>query len=198
MIEINLLKARQERFYQKVLLIRILTIYIIGFLCLIMILGVSYLSNRIAIRSVLAGIKKYSEHIEKQQDVVESLKNYKEEMDKISKFLFLGQEELKKRVLWSRKFNTIVNSVPEGISLGRMFLMQNPLGEKTQRVFVIEGSTLPGIEEYSSAISKFMDNIKNNSASEFTTITLVEVRKNDTGKGSQGVIFRIECGLKGE
>lgn len=198
MIEINLLKIRQERFYQKIFLIRIVSIYVIGFLCLLIILGISFLSNRIAINSALAGIEKYNEKIREEKEIVNSLERDRQEIDNLAKLLFLCQEEYKKRVLWSKRFNAVVSSAPDGIILGKMFLSQKSQGEKTQRVFVIEGSVVPGISDPSGIITKFMNNIRSNSISEFNTVALVEVKKSDKTAGVQNTMFRIECGLKGE
>ncbi len=196
MIEINLLKTRQERFYQKIFLIRIMFVYVLGFVFLLIILGISFLSNRIAIKSALSAIEKYNQRIKEQQNIVESLENYRAEIEKISKALFLGQEEYKKRILWSKRFNIIVSSVPDSIALDKMFLSQKTQGEKNQEVFVIEGTVMPGIENTSGAITRFMNDIKSNSTSEFGSIALVEVRKVDKSASIQGTMFKIECEVK--
>ncbi|MCM8817596.1 MAG: hypothetical protein NC913_08850 [Candidatus Omnitrophica bacterium] len=196
MIEINLLKTRQEKFYQKVLLIRILFIYVIGFIFLLIILGISFLSNRIAIKSVMGAIEKYNQRINEYQSVIKTLENYKSEIDKLARLLFLGQEEYKKRILWGKRFSIIVSSVPEGIALNKMLLSENTIGEKTQKVLIIEGSVIPGSENVSGVLTQFINGIKNNSSSEFNSVTLAEIRKSDKSAGTQGTLFKIECELK--
>lgn len=196
MIEINLLKTRQEKFYKKVLLLRILFVYIIGFIFLLLILGISFLSNRIAIKSVMSSLEKYNQMIKEQQGIINMLENYKNEIDKLAKLLFLGQEEYKKRILWGNRFNIIVSSVPEGIILNKISLSENTTGEKTQKVLVVEGSVTPAVENVSNVLAQFISGIKNNSASEFGSVTLAEIRKSDRSADMQGTIFKIECELK--
>ncbi|MCM8758656.1 MAG: hypothetical protein NC906_02645 [Candidatus Omnitrophica bacterium] len=196
MIEINLLKTRQEKFYQKVLLIRILFIYVIGFIFLLIVLGISFLSNRIAIKSVMGAIEKYNQRIKEYQSVIKTLENYKSEIDTLARLLFLGQEEYKKRILWGKRFSIIVSSVPEGIAINKMLLSENTIGEKTQKVLIIEGSVMPGIENVSGVLTQFINGIKNNSSSEFSSVTLAEIKKSDKSAGTQGTLFKIECELK--
>jgi len=198
MIEINLLKKRQEKFNQKVFLIRIVSIYIIGFLCLLVILGISYLSDRIAIKTTLLSIENYKQKIKNESDIVRTLEKYKDEMDKVSKLLFLAHEEYRKRIIWSKRFNAIVVSVPENMLLSKMFLSEYTQGEKTRRIFTIEGIVMHVASNAMKLITEFMNNIRNNTSSEFSTISLVEIRKSDKIAKQQGTIFRIECGLKGE
>lgn len=196
MIEINLLKTRQEKFYQKLLLIRILFIYVIGFIFLLIVLGISFLSNRIAIKSVMGAIEKYNQRIKEYQSVIKTLENYKSEIDKLARLLFLGQEEYKKRILWGKRFSIIVSSVPEGIAINKMLLSENTIGEKTQKVLIIEGSVIPGIENVSGVLTQFINGIKNNSNSEFNSVSLAEIKKSDKSAGTQGTLFKIECELK--
>ncbi|MCM8815678.1 MAG: hypothetical protein NC937_02860 [Candidatus Omnitrophica bacterium] len=196
MIELNLLKKKQEIFFQKILLIRIISVYVIGLLCLFIILGISYVSNRITIKSILASIENYNQKIKNEQEAVQILQKHKEEMDRTAKTLFLAQEEYRKRVLWSKRFNVITSSVPENIWLSKMSVSQSSGEEKNPRIIVIEGFITPAIGSARKSITQFMDSIKNNSETEFTSITLTEIKQSDLTQKSRSTMFRIECGLK--
>ncbi|MCM8821225.1 MAG: PilN domain-containing protein [Candidatus Omnitrophica bacterium] len=196
MIELNLLKKRQEKFYQKVLLIRILSVYIIGFLCLLIILGISYFSNRISIKSTLASIENYNQKIKNEQQAVQILEKYREEMERTAKILFFAQEEYRTRTLWTRRFNIIGNSVPEGIWLSKMSISQTAREEKNQKTLVIEGFVMQGSINAGKLITQFMNNIKNNSGTEFSNITLAEVKQSDKTSKYRSTLFKIECDLR--
>lgn len=192
MIEINLLKTRQEKFYQKVFLLRILFVYFIGFICLLVIAGVSFFSLRIAINSAIAGIENYNQKIKSEQVVIQTLEKHKEEMENLSKALFLGYEEYRKRILWGKRFNIIANAVPENIKLSKIYLSQITQGEINKKVFVIEGFVVQNPQSIRKPITEFMNNIKKNSGTEFSNISLIEIKKEQ-----QNVTFKIECELKG-
>lgn len=196
MIELNLLKKRQEKFHQKVLLIRILAVYVIGFLCLLIILSISYISNRIAIKSTLLKIENYNQKIKKEQGIVEMLEKNKEEMDRTARILFLAQEEYRTRILWSKRFDIIIASVPESIWLNKMFLSSVTRGDKTQKILVIEGFAAPGSANTRKSITQFMNNLKSNAGTEFSNLALTELKQNDKALKQKGTTFKIECDLK--
>ncbi|HOK79567.1 MAG TPA: hypothetical protein PK303_02605 [bacterium] len=194
MIEINLLKKRQQQYYQRVFLIRVILIYIIGFVCVLILAGISFLSNRIAINSILTSIEQYNQKIKSEYGVVQELEKYKNQMDEIAKKLFLAQEECKKRILWGKKFSIVIGSLPEKIWLGKISL--NQANKDASKVFVIEGyinSEISGTRKY---LADFMDNLKKNSGAEFSSISLAEIKNTGKSPKEQITTFRIECMLK--
>ncbi|HOJ30950.1 MAG TPA: PilN domain-containing protein [bacterium] len=195
MIEINLLKKRQQQYYQRVFLIRVIFIYIIGLVCILILAGVSFLSNRIAIRSTLASIQHYNQKIRDEYGAVQELEKYKNQMDEIAKRLFLAQEECKKRIIWGRKFKIVASSLPEKMWLGKISL--NQANKDSSRVFVIEGYINSGISGTRKYLVDFMDNLKKNAGAEFSNISLAEIKNTGKSPGEQITTFRIECGLKG-
>lgn len=190
MIEINLLKKRQEVFLQRVLIFRIIFIYLIGFLFLLVIIGISYFSNRIAIKLTLTSIENYKQKIKNEKGIIQNLERYNAEMDRIARDLFFMQEEYKKRVLWSKKFAIIVSSIPDSIYLEKISL-------DPEKNFVIEGSVSPEIKNIKKLITEFMNNLRANSASEFSNISLAEIKKITKTTKQDTTTFKINCTVKG-
>jgi len=190
MIEINLLKKRQEVFLQRVLIFRIIFIYLIGFLFLLVIIGISYFSNRIAIKLTLTSIENYKQKIKNEKGIIQNLERYNAEMDRIARDLFFMQEEYKKRVLWSKKFAIIVSSIPDSIYLEKISL-------DPEKNFVIEGSVSPEIKNIKKPITEFMNNLRANSASEFSNISLAEIKKITKTPKQDTTTFKINCTVKG-
>jgi len=190
MIEINLLKKRQEVFLQRVLIFRIIFIYLIGFLFLLVIIGISYFSNRIAIKLTLTSIENYKQKIKNEKGIIQNLERYNAEMDRIARDLFFMQEEYKKRVLWSKKFAIIVSSIPDSIYLEKISL-------DPEKNFVIEGSVSPEIKNIKKLITEFMNNLRANSASEFSNISLAEIKKITKTPKQDTTTFKINCTVKG-
>jgi len=190
MIEINLLKKRQEVFLQRVLIFRIIFIYLIGFLFLLVIIGISYFSNRIAIKLTLTSIENYKQKIKNEKGIIQNLERYNAEMDRIARDLFFIQEEYKKRVLWSKKFAIIVSSIPDSIYLEKISL-------DPEKNFVIEGSVSPEIKNIKKLITEFMNNLRANSASEFSNISLAEIKKITKTPKQDTTTFKINCTVKG-
>ncbi|MGB9642471.1 MAG: PilN domain-containing protein, partial [Candidatus Ratteibacteria bacterium] len=147
MIEINLLKKRQQQYYQRVFLIRVILIYIIGFVCVLILAGVSFLSNRIAIKSILTSIEQYNQKIKSEYGIVQELEKYKNQMDEIAKKLFLVQEEYNKRINWGKKFQIVIKSLPKNIWLGKISL--NQIGNNDSKILVIEGYINSGMSNTS-------------------------------------------------
>ncbi len=197
MIEINILRERQEKFHQKVFLIRIVSMYLIGLLCLLIIVGITYITNRVAIRYILASIKKYNDKISSEQGFVQEVQKFRQIMEDVSRKLFDAQEEYNKRPLWSKKFAVIVSAVPERMWLEKMAVVQNTQGKNVSNVFVIEGSLMSDGSDTGKTISDFMNNIRLRCSSDFSSVSLKEIKKIKKTTSSDIISFRIECGLKG-
>ncbi|HOQ82379.1 MAG TPA: hypothetical protein PLL89_04875, partial [bacterium] len=84
MIEINLLRERQKRYYQKVFLIRVVMMYVIGFLCVLVIFGITYISNRITIMYTLDSIKSYKQKISSEQGFMQEVQKYRRDAEDLS------------------------------------------------------------------------------------------------------------------
>ncbi|MGC8805424.1 MAG: PilN domain-containing protein [Candidatus Ratteibacteria bacterium] len=194
MIEINLLKKRQQQYYQRVFLIRVILIYIIGFVCVLILAGVSFLSNRIAIKSILTSIEQYNQKIKSEYGIVQELEKYKNQMDEIAKKLFLVQEEYNKRINWGKKFQIVIKSLPKNIWLGKISL--NQIGNNDSKILVIEGYINSGMSNTSKYLTEFMNNMKNNAGSEFSKISLTEIKNAGKSPKEQFTTFRMECRLK--
>lgn len=195
MIEINILRERQEKFHQRVLLIRIISMYLIGFLCLLIIVGITYIANRVAIKYVLAGIKKYNDKIRSEQSFIQKVQKYRQNMEEIAKKLFDAQEIYKKRILWSRRFVVIASSISKNMWLEKISVVQSTQNKNAPDVFLIEGSVMPDGPAVEKSISDFMNNVR--SSSEFTFVSLKEIKRIKKTSSGDIINFRVECGLHG-
>ncbi|OQB72798.1 MAG: hypothetical protein BWX89_01206 [candidate division TA06 bacterium ADurb.Bin131] len=199
MIEINLLRERQKRYYQKVFLIRVVMMYVIGFLCVLVIFGITYISNRITIMYTLDSIKSYKQKISSEQGFMQEVQKYRRDAEDLSKKLFDAQKEYSKRPLWTKKFAVIVSFVPKDMWLERMYIIEGSKEKNNQNIFVIEGNLASDGLNMEKSISDFMNNIRANLSSDFSFVSLKEVKRIKKAESDDNAIsFRIECGLKEE
>jgi len=197
MIEINILRERQKRYYQRVFLMRVVLMYLIGLLCVLVIVGITYITNRITIMYTLSSIKSYSEKISGEQGFMQEVQEYYRDAENLSKKLFDAQEEYSKRPLWTKKVAVIVSFVPENMWIEKMYIIEGAKEKNTQNVFVIEGNLVSDGLNMEKSISSFMNNIRVNLSSDFSFVSLKEIKRiKKTESSDNAISFKIECGLK--
>ncbi|MCD6407733.1 hypothetical protein J7L87_01620, partial [bacterium] len=63
MIEINILKKRWERFFRKIIFIRIISFYLLGLFLILSILGIEFISNKLIISRIKTSIDRLKENV---------------------------------------------------------------------------------------------------------------------------------------
>ncbi len=80
-----------------------------------------------------------------------------------------------------------------------MYIIEGSKEKNNQNIFVIEGNLASDGLNMEKSISDFMNNIRANLSSDFSFVSLKEVKRIKKAESDDNAIgFRIECGLKEE
>ena len=208
MMELNILRKRQDQFRRKLLLIRLFLVYFGGLFLILLILGISFLANSSMIPRIKTRIDGYNTKIRNEQTLVNQLEQYRGEMDAMSGKLAAGQKELDKIIPWTHKMYIISSSLPTGVWLTKFVMQPSQIkneatdsskvkGKIASETFVIEGGISASSGNETRLLAQFMNNLKKNADTGFVSFSLKEVRREQRTGGNQDIVsFRIECGVR--
>jgi len=208
MIELNLLRNRLTRFYQRRLLIRTMIVYLTGLLFILCIVGIDYLANRMQILGVQRDIARLHKNIAGEQGTaVSRLKTYQAQMDALEGTLTFCLNEKRGRVVLARRMTAVARAMPDGMWLTRISVGQETqtapqegavVGEKPP-LLILEGNVAPGVNER-TALAAFTENLTRNAADQFEKVTLIWTERKTVLSGTRKesmLVFKMECRLKG-
>jgi Tfp pilus assembly protein PilN len=189
MIELNILKERLEKYKNRRVITNLFIIYLGGLLFILMVLGMTFLGNKIQIRKVLSDIRKIEDKMNKEKEVISEIKTKGEATDKLLEVMAFFISEKEKRVLWTNNIGFIGRNVPYGIWLSRLSYTM-PSSAKALRIISIEGYMLPDMANERETIDRFVRNLSRGNY--FENVKLQKVTKTGSEE-DQIVSFYLKC-----
>ena len=189
MIELNILKERLEKYKNRRVITNLFIIYLGGLLFILMVLGMTFLGNKIQIRKVLSDIRKIEDKMNKEKEVISEIKTKGEETDKLLEVMAFFISEKEKRVVWTNNIGFIGRNVPHGLWLSRLSYIM-PSSTKALKILNIEGYMLPDMSNERETIDRFVRNLSRGNYFEYVKLQIVT----KTGSEEDQIVsFYLKC-----
>jgi len=195
MIQINILKARAQKWKMRQMLVRLSFFYLAGLFLLLFFIWVRVMVEDIYLARLERDIISIKQKLVTEQSLMATLQKYKEYLTKAASDLSLCEKEAASRVFWAGKMSVVASALPAGVWLGTLTTKEETGDKRKEKeiVFLIKGFVSPD-GNGKQAIVSFIQNLLQSGVGEFSKVTLKDVKR-ESSKDEEKISFTVECGL---
>ncbi|MCM8804798.1 MAG: PilN domain-containing protein [Candidatus Omnitrophica bacterium] len=195
MIEVNILKARWEKYKRRILILRIFVFYFAGLLLIVLICSTIFFSNKLIIERIKKEIKDFENKAKTERVLFENLKESNEKLQILCEKCSFYEDEYKNRVTWSRNLAIISESLPDGMWLIKLSYKKEFTEEGKEIIILLEGFISPFYIKPEKGCLIFARNLKEKGNNIFEKVSLIEITKGQK-EDNEVYYFKFEIKAK--